>query len=111
MAGSDRGPVDPLDWVHQWDDLEMMMYAVADDEDGPGVRMQVSRRVQRDDAEEWEILYDRRLGDADPSVAEPVGSEAWEEAVLRRYLQQHPELVEQEKAYTAQFLRERGETE
>jgi hypothetical protein len=102
--------VDPLDWVHQWDDFEMMMYAVADDEEGPGVRMQVSRRVMRDGAEEWEILYDRRLGDPDPNVQEEPGTEAWEEAVLRSYLHAHPDLVEQEKAYVAEFLSGRGES-
>jgi hypothetical protein len=98
--------VDPLDWVHQWDDFEMMMYVASDPDGRPGVFMQVSQRTLRDGAEEWRILYDRRIGDVDPSVPGTPGTEEWEEGVLRSYLAQHPHLVEDEKAYVERFLAE-----
>ncbi|MCL6548237.1 MAG: hypothetical protein K6T30_04930 [Alicyclobacillus sp.] len=91
--------MDPLDWVHQWDDFEMMMYALPGEGESGGVFMQVSRRNVRDGAEEWEIVYDRRIGDFDPTVNGEPGSEAWEEQVLRRFLNAHPQLVDEEKAY------------
>jgi hypothetical protein len=94
---------DPLDWIHQWDDYEMMMYALPPDEGEPGIYMQVSRKQLRDGAEEWDILYDRKIGDL-PQVEAPRGSELWHEQVLRRYLHAHPQLVADEKLYLAQFL-------
>ncbi|MCL6636382.1 MAG: hypothetical protein K6T26_00420 [Alicyclobacillus sp.] len=99
---------DPLDWIHQWDDFEMMLYALPGAAEAGGVFMQVSRRVQEEGAEAWEILYDRRLADCPPGIDEPPGSDAWEERVLRRYLQEHPELVAEEKAYLAAFLQTGG---
>lgn len=95
---------DPLDWLHQWDDYEMMMYARADEGDDPGICMQVSRRVLRDGAEEWEIVYDRKIADLPEDISEPVGTDAWEERVLRNHLNEHPKLVLDEKAYLAQLL-------
>ncbi|MBX5435676.1 MAG: hypothetical protein IRZ33_00495 [Alicyclobacillaceae bacterium] len=100
--------MDPLAWAHQWDEFEMMLYALPGDEQG-GVFVQVSRRRVQNGAEEWEILYDRRVGDADATVTAEPGSEAWEEAVLRRFFNAHPDLVNAEKAYLRAFLAQRGE--
>jgi hypothetical protein len=95
---------DPLDWLHQWDDFEMMMYARADADDEPGIHMQVSRGLMRDGAQEWEIIYDRKIADIELEVAEPVGSDAWEEKVLRHHLQENPKVVVDEKEYLNRFL-------
>jgi hypothetical protein len=97
--------LDPLDWTHQWDDFEMMMY-VSDDPGEEGIRMQVSRRTQRDGAEEWVVLYDRRLADL-PSTAPGADREAWEESILRTYLHEHPHLVSEEKRYLEEWLANR----
>ncbi|SFU36859.1 hypothetical protein SAMN05421543_101318 [Alicyclobacillus macrosporangiidus] len=97
---------DPLDWIHQWDDFEMMMYA-RHDVDEPGIFMQVSRRLQREGAEEWEILYDRKIADVPEGIAEMPGTDAWEERVLRRHLTDHPQLVNEEKQHLAEFLANR----
>lgn len=99
--------MDPLDWLHQWDDYEMYMYAMADDP--PGIFMQVSKRTLRDGAEEWVMLYDRQIAPLPTleDAAEP-GSEAWEEQVLRNHLRSHPTLVDDEKAYLAEFLGEQA---
>ena len=96
--------MDPLDWTHQWDDYEMMMYARSDAEE-QGIFIQVARRVQRFGAEEWEILYERRLADpaGGPTDATP-GTEVWEEQVLRSYLHLHPQMVNDEKTYLEQYL-------
>ncbi|GGI98824.1 hypothetical protein GCM10010885_05390 [Alicyclobacillus cellulosilyticus] len=99
--------MDPLDWVHQWDDYEMVMYARADGED-PGIYMQVSQRRQVDGAEEWEVLYERKLADLYPDLPEAPGSEAWEEAQLRTHLHRRPQLVAEEKAYLAAWLAQGG---
>lgn len=96
---------DALDWLHQWDDFEMLMYALH--EGTPGVFMQVSRRTLRAGAEEWEVLYDRKiadLGDERDDTTETPGTDAWQEQVLRHHFNQHPDLVSEEKAYLEQFL-------
>lgn len=93
---------DPLDWLHQWDDFEMMMYALH--EGIPGIFMQVSRRTMRQGAEEWEIIYDRKIADLGDAATETPGTDAWQEQVLRHHLNQHPDLVPDEKAYLHQFL-------
>lgn len=95
---------DPLDWLHQWDDYEMMMYARAEVDDEPGIYMQVSRRTMRAGAEEWQTIYDRKISDLPTDVDAPVGTEAWEESVLRNHLNEHPKLVNDEKDYLNQFL-------
>ncbi|MCL6632416.1 MAG: hypothetical protein K6T63_07250 [Alicyclobacillus herbarius] len=98
--------MDPLDWTHQWDDYEMMMYACTDPGE-EGIRMQVSRRIQRDGAEEWEMLYDRKLIDLPsppPAIDNPADLEDWEESVLRTHLHEHPQLVTEEKQFLAKWL-------
>lgn len=97
---------DPLDWLHQWDDYEMMMYALP--EETPGIYMQVSRKELRDGAEEWEILYDRKIADLCTDTTETPGSDAWQEHVLRHHLNDHPELVTNEKAYLQKWLAEQS---
>jgi hypothetical protein len=94
---------DPLDWLHQWDDFEMMMYARTEQEGDPGIFMQVSRKVVQDGAEEWEIIYDRKLADLFEVAAEP-GTDDWQEQILRQYLNAHPTLVNDEKQYLEQYL-------
>lgn len=97
--------MDPMDWTHQWDEFEMYMYAEAPAAPDAGIHMQVSRRVRKDGAEEWEILYDRKIADLDGADVEgEPGSEAWEERILRRHLQAYPSLVNEEKAYAHAFL-------
>ena len=97
---------DPLDWIHQWDDYEMMMYALPEDE--PGIYMQVSQKTVRSGAEEWEIIYDRRIADLWSDASEVPGSDDWQEQVLRHHLNEHPELVAEEKAYLQRWLAEAG---
>ncbi|MDQ0190913.1 hypothetical protein JI721_02820 [Alicyclobacillus cycloheptanicus] len=97
--------MDPLDWTHQWEDFEMFMYVDGTAGEDAGIHMQVSRRTRGEGAEEWEILYDRTIAPLDTTdIAEAPGTEAWEERILRRHLQAHPELVDEEKAYVASFL-------
>ncbi|GMA49546.1 hypothetical protein GCM10025857_09030 [Alicyclobacillus contaminans] len=93
---------DPLDWIHQWDNYEMMMYARTEQEGDPGIFMQVSRKVMVDGAEQWEIVYDRRLDDLLEVAGEP-GSDEWQERLLRTYLNEHPSLVADEKRYLQQY--------
>ncbi|QQE80298.1 hypothetical protein [Alicyclobacillus sp. SO9] len=91
--------MDPLEWTHQWDNYEMMMYVETEGEH-TGIFMQVSQRDKRDGAEEWEILYNRKLSDYSPEAGRGKTDFAeWEDAVLRDYLHQHPHLVRDEKAY------------
>lgn len=97
---------DPLDWIHPWDDYEMMMYALH--EDTPGIFMQVSQRTKTDGAEEWEILYDRKISDLCTDTSETAGSDPWQEHVLRHYLNDHPELVANEKEYLHNWLANQG---
>lgn len=94
--------MDMLDWVHQWDDYEMFMY-VRNDEDEKGIYMQVSRREKQQGAEQWDIVYDRKISDLLSGIEEPVGTDAWEERMLRTFLHQNPELVNHEKAYLAAY--------
>jgi hypothetical protein len=93
---------DPLDWLHQWDSYEMMMYALH--EETPGIFMQVSRKQMQSGAEEWEILYDRKIADVCDDATAPPGSDDWQEHVLRHYLNDHPELVADEKGYLQMWL-------
>lgn len=94
--------MDPLDWTHQWENFEMMMYVEAGDD--AGIRMQVARKTAESAAESWEVLYDRKVADVPDDVQGTYGSEAWEEAVLRQHLNTHPQLVNEEKAYLASIL-------
>lgn len=94
---------DPLDWIHQWDAYEMMMYAEHEG-DAPGIYMQVSQHHQQDGAQTWEVLYDRRLAPLDVSTSDDGGSDAWCERVLRGYLNEHPQLVADEKRFLSDWL-------
>ena len=96
---------DPLDWIHQWDDYEMMLYARDTAEGDPGIFMQVSRKTNVGGAEEWEIVYDRKLDDLFAVDAEP-GTDEWRKKILRTYLNDHPNLVADEKRYLEQFENE-----
>lgn len=106
--------MDRMDWTHQWDEFEMFMYVVLQSEDVPGIYMQVSRRDRQDGAEQWEILYDRKIADLRPGdlamthqasdVDDRPGTEAWEERILRRELTEHPDLVDREKLYLQEHL-------
>ncbi|WAH35810.1 hypothetical protein [Alicyclobacillus dauci] len=98
---------DQLDWVHQFGDYEMFMYVQADGTDEDGIYIQLLQRNVQDGAEQWDILYDRRLSSATMEL--PFGPEdpAFEEAVLRHYLDDHPTLVDDEKTYLANWLKER----
>jgi hypothetical protein len=97
--------LDILDWTHQWDNYEMFMY-VRNDEDEKGIYMQVSERIMRDGAEEWVILYDRKLAELLTDIEGEPGTETWEENMLKTYLHRHPQLVNEEKAYVEAFLRD-----
>lgn len=101
-----KSVVDPLDWVHQWDDYEMYMYAEASSSDGEeaGIYIQVSKRSLVQGAEEWSLLYERRLSDL--PVVPPAPDGDVEDALLRAYLKQNPNLVPDEKAYLAQWQSE-----
>lgn len=100
---------DPLDWVHRYESYEMVMYVrVGETEAQDGIYMQVLELVERDGAQEWSILYDRRLADI-PVVEIPYTSDAFEDKVLRIYLNEHPDLVSQEKLYIQTFERSEGE--
>lgn len=101
---------DPLDWTHQWDDFEMYMYLdnVGDEEEKPGIRMQVSRRCLEDGAEQWELLYDRKIADWPAGILIGEVNNSLEEQVLREYLDSHPSLVEDEKRFLAAFLQDEG---
>jgi len=95
--------MDPLEWVHQWDNFEMMMYARSPEEGDAGVFIQVSKRLILQGAEEWEIVYDRKLQDIDVTHENTDVAE-WEERVLRDYLTCHPQLVNDEKQFLTDFL-------
>ncbi|OFW81141.1 MAG: hypothetical protein A2201_08090 [Alicyclobacillus sp. RIFOXYA1_FULL_53_8] len=97
--------MDPLDWLHQWDDYEMVMY-VSFQEGDDGIFMQVSQRKMYEGAEEWEILYDRKIAElpSELEVAGQTGSEEWEERALRHHLNGHPQLVNDEKEFLQHFL-------
>lgn len=99
--------MDPLDWIHQWDDYEMYLYAESGDADRePGVFMQVSKSLSRDGATLWEMLYERRLDDVPESMLLP-DDPKWEDSVLRTYLNEHPDLVSEEKNYLLSWLEQR----
>lgn len=111
-----------MDWTHQWENFEMFMYVVPPEEGDPGIFMQVLRRELQDRAEQWDMLYDRKIAELEPADLSPVeeidtassddlsvraalpGSEAWEERILRRQMQQNPNLVDEEKIYLRDFL-------
>lgn len=99
--------MDPLDWVHQWDQYEMYMYAELHTEEGtPGIYMQVSRRELVQGAEEWSLLYERRLGDLPSLPAD--GQRDEEDRTLRAYLNQHPNIVPEEKQFLLDWLSQQG---
>jgi hypothetical protein len=91
--------MNPLDWTHQWEDYEMMMYVGKDDAGQEKIFIQVSKLIRTDRATEQEILYDREIGLLNPEIIRGVDRDAWEEKQLRWFLDTHPDLVEREKAY------------
>lgn len=96
---------DQLDWVHRFDDFEMFMYVLADGSDEDGIYMQLLHRELVDGAETWNILYDRRLSSIIGEVLSNPGSPTYEDEVLRMYLNQHPNLVDDEKEYLQNWLK------
>jgi len=100
---------DPLDWVHRYDQYEMVMYVRHGEEPTEdGIYIQVLESALQDGAEAWSILYDRKLADIPESDLTP-GTDAWEDRVLRTYLNDHPDLVHDEKERVA-ALAESSET-
>ena len=95
---------DALNWVHQWDEYEMVMYAQPEPGEQSGVFMQVSRHRHHSGAEEWEILYQRKLADISVQTESQPGSDEWQEQILRNYLRRFPSVVADEKAYIEKFL-------
>ncbi|RIV28771.1 hypothetical protein D2Q93_01905 [Alicyclobacillaceae bacterium I2511] len=98
----------PLDWIHQWDNYEMMMYAEEESGEPAGIFMQVSRRSSYPGAEQWEVLYQRKLADISMQTESIPGSELWQEQVLRDYLQRFPTLVVDEKEYVQNWFSSSG---
>lgn len=94
---------DQLEWVHQFGDYEMLMYLHLEHSDDDGIRMQMLKRDLSEGAEQWDILYDRLLSSVIGDVSVEANDPAFEDEVLRRYLHEHPNLVEEEKAYLKQF--------
>lgn len=99
--------MNPLDWTHQWDDYEMMMYVGKDGFGQEKIFMQVSRITRGEDATEQEILYDREIGLLNPEIIRGVDRDVWEEKQLRWFLDAHPDLVEREKAYLKDWEKSR----
>ncbi|GEO25598.1 hypothetical protein AAC03nite_13830 [Alicyclobacillus acidoterrestris] len=99
---------DQLDWVHRFEDYEMIMYLQQEGTEDDGIYMQVLQRTVEDGAEEWNILYDRRLTSevGKPSVSKEDPS--YEDEILRMYLHAHPALVDDEKAYLRAWLASAG---
>lgn len=102
---------DQLDWVHQWDNFEMVMYVDKDDEGNHAIFMQVLVKQEDEGAEAWDILYDRVVTRVDYAVDASPDSDAWHDQVLRHFLNTHPTLVLDEKAAVARFVRGEGEPE
>lgn len=96
---------DALDWTHSWDHFEMSMYLRFDEAKESGIYMQIAERFEIDGAEEWTILYDRCL---QPYHFTPeqiaAENEDWQDEILRNYLDEHPQLVNEEKERVARFL-------
>ncbi|WP_067619434.1 hypothetical protein [Alicyclobacillus acidiphilus] len=99
-------PFDQLDWVHSFDDYEMFMYVRHEGQDDDGIYMQMLVRQRVDGAESWDIVYDRRLTAELADVSVPPDDPAYEDAVLRSYLNDHPAVVDEEKAFLAKWLAE-----
>lgn len=102
---------DPLDWVHAFDDYEMYMYVRQDGDADDGIYMQMLQRELVDGAEIWSVLYDRRLTADIAQVGLDPQHPAYEDEVLRNYLAAHPAVVDEEKAYLAEWLQGRGKAE
>ncbi|MFC4768362.1 hypothetical protein [Effusibacillus consociatus] len=99
--------MNPLDWTHQWDQFEMMMYVGKDDTGQEKIFMQVSKVIRIEQATEQEILYDREIGLLNPEIIRGVDRDAWEEKQLKWFLDTHPDLVEREKAYVKDWEKSR----
>ncbi|GMA62308.1 hypothetical protein NZD89_21400 [Alicyclobacillus fastidiosus] len=97
---------DQLDWVHAFDDYEMVMYLQQEGTEDDGIYMQVLERTVEDGAQEWNILYDRRLSFAIGTPSITRDDPAYEDEVLRMFLHEHPSLVDDEKAYLKKWLAE-----
>lgn len=101
-------PFDQLDWVHRFDDYEMLMYVLADDTESDGIYMQVMQKIDEVGAESWDILYDRRLSSIIGDVEVDRDHESFEDEVLRKYLREHPSLVEEEKMHLKDWIKNGG---
>lgn len=99
--------MNPIDWTHQWEDYEMMMYVGKDDSGQEKIFMQLSKVVRTDQATEQEILYDREIGLLNPDIIRGVDRDAWEEKQLRWFLDTHHDLVDREKAYLKEWEKNR----
>jgi hypothetical protein len=97
---------DQLDWVHQWDQFEMVMYVDQDETGADCIHMQVLAKQEDEGAEVWDILYDRIVTTIDYSVDATLHTDAWQDQVLRHYLNTHPTLVPDEKEKVAAWMRE-----
>lgn len=96
---------DQLDWVHSFDDYQMFMYAQADGVETDGIYMQMLRRNRSDGAEYWDILYDRKLSPTIGDVTVAKDDPAFEDEVLRQFLHAHPDVVDEEKEFLANWLK------
>ncbi|HEU4964358.1 MAG TPA: hypothetical protein VFV52_10990 [Bacilli bacterium] len=98
--------MDPMDWVHSWDDYEIMMYVEQDEQGLWGIYMQGSRVVREQGLFEMELLYDRKIGDLNPEIRreDAPREDDWQERQLRWFLETHPELVEREKQFMREFV-------
>lgn len=98
--------MDPMDWVHSWDDYEMMMYVEKDENGIDGIFMQGSRIVREEGLFELELLYDRKIGNVNPEIRREdfAREEDWQEKQLRWYLDTYPQLVAEEKQFMSEFV-------
>ncbi|EPZ44620.1 hypothetical protein [Alicyclobacillus acidoterrestris] len=99
---------DQLDWVHRFEDYEMIMYLQQEGTEDDGIYMQVLQRNVDDGAEEWNILYDRRLTSEIGKTSVSKEDPAYEDEILRVYLHEHPTLVDDEKTYLRAWLASSG---
>lgn len=102
---------DQLDWVHAFDDFEMVMYVRMDGDLDDGIYMQVLQKTQEDGAESWNIVYDRRLRAGVEGGLLRAEDPAFEDEVLRAFLHAHPTLVDDEKQYLQEWLANHSDEE
>jgi hypothetical protein len=100
---------DQLDWVHSFDKYEMVMYVRFEGSTDDGIYMQVLEQRVADGAQEWAIVYDRCLTSVIGDIPVALEDPAFEDEVLRRYLHEHPNVVDEEKAYLRKWLENAAE--